>query len=83
MRKKIIIGSILFFILLFTQYITANAQIASQSTQVNSGEQFSITVTSDISLSAYTIQANYPGLELVNSSGGTGAGTATISNALA
>ena len=83
MRKKIIIGSILFFILLFTHYITANAQIASQSTQVNSGEQFSITVISDISLSAYTIQASYPGLELVNSSGGTGAGTATISNALA
>ena len=83
MRRKIIIGSILFFILVFTHYITVNAQIASQSAQVNSGEQFSITVTSDISLSAYTIQASYPGLELVNSSGGTGAGTATISNALA
>lgn len=84
MKKKLIICSILFAIIIFGFYITSNATISSQSKQVNSGEQFSVTVTSDISLSSYSVKAeSYSGLTFVTSSGGVGAGGTSISNALA
>lgn len=84
MKNKLKIGIAVFFIIIFGYYIKSNAAISAQSKQVNSGEQFSINVTSDISLSAYSVKAqSYNGLEFVGSSGGTGSGTTTISNALA
>lgn len=84
MKNKLKIGIAVFFIIIFGYYIKSNAAISAQSKQVNSGEQFSINVTSDISLSAYSVKVqSYNGLEFVGSSGGTGSGTTTISNALA
>lgn len=84
MKKKLIICSILFAIIIFGCYITSNATISSQSKQVNSGEQFSVTVTSNVSLSSYSVKAeSYSGLTFVTSSGGVGAGGTSISNALA
>ena len=84
MKNKLKIGIVVFFIIIFGYYIKSNAAISAQPKQVNSGEQFSINVTSDISLSAYSVKAqSYNGLEFVGSSGGTGSGTTTISNALA
>lgn len=84
MKNKLKIGIAVFFIIIFGYYIKSNAAISAQSKKVNSGEQFSINVTSDISLSAYSVKAqSYNGLEFVGSSGGTGSGTITISNALA
>lgn len=84
MKNKLKIGIAVFYIIIFGYYIKSNAAISAQSKQVNSGEQFSINVTSDISLSAYSVKAqSYDGLEFVGSSGGTGSGTTTISNALA
>lgn len=84
MRNKITIGIIIFLIILFGYCITSNATISSQSKQVNSGEEFSITVTSDIPLGAYNVTVSgYSGLEFRGSSGGTGAGGTSISNALA
>lgn len=84
MKNKLKIGIAVFFIIISGYYIKSNAAISAQSKQVNSGEQFSINVTSDISLSAYSVKAqSYNGLEFVGSSGGTGSGTTTISNALA
>lgn len=84
MKNKVKISLFVFFIILFGYYIKSNAAILAQSKQVNSGEQFSVNVTSDTSLSAYSVKAqSYDGLEFVGSSGGTGSGTTTISNALA
>ena len=83
MRNKITIGIIIFLIILFGYCITSNAAISAQSKQVNSGEEFSITVTSDIPLGAYNVKIDsYSGLTFVTSSGGTGAGGVSISNAL-
>ena len=83
MRNKITIGIIIFLIILFGYCITSNATISSQSKQVNSGEEFSITVSSDIPLGAYNVKVDsYSGLTFVTSSGGTGAGGTSISNAL-
>ena len=83
MQTKIKICVIMFFVILFGYYIKSEASISAQSKQVNSGEQFSISITSDISLSAYSVKAvSFPGLDFVSSTGGTGTGTETISNAL-
>lgn len=84
MKNKVKISLFVFFIILFGYYIKSNAAILAQSKQVNSGEQFSVNVTSDTSLSAYSVKVqSYDGLKFVGSSGGTGSGTTTISNALA
>lgn len=84
MRNKITIGIIIFLIILFGYCITSSATISSESKQVNSGEQFSITVTSNISLASYNVKVeSYSGLDFVTSTGGTGAGGTSISNALA
>ena len=86
MKNKLLICSILFFVIVFGYYISSNATISSQSKQVNSGEQFSLTVTSNIALGSYSIKAeNYSGLTFVTSSapaGAAGIGETTISNAL-
>ncbi len=84
MKNKVKISLFVFFIILFGYYIKSNAAILAQSKQVNSGEQFSVNVTSDVSLASYSVKAqNYDGLEFVGSSGGIGSGTTTISSALA
>lgn len=84
MKNKVKISLFVFFIILFGYYIKSNAAILAQSKQVNSGEQFSVNVTSDVSLASYSVKAqSYDGLEFVGSSGGIGSGTTTISSALA
>lgn len=84
MKNKVKISLFVFFIILFGYYIKSNAAILAQSKQVNSGEQFSVNVTSDVSIASYSVKAqSYDGLEFVGSSGGIGSGTTTISSALA
>lgn len=83
MKNKIGLGIIVFCIILFGYCIISNAAISTQSIEINSGEQFSLNVSSDVSLGAYSVKAeSYSGLTFVTSSGGTGKGTTTISNAL-
>lgn len=83
MKNKIILGVIIFFAILFGYCITSEAAIKASSQQVDSGKEFSITVTSDISLaSAKVTVTNYSGLTFVTSSGGSaGNGTLTVSKA--
>ena len=82
MKSKLRIFILIFSIILFGYCIKSNAAISAESKQVNSGEQFSVTVTSDVPLVSYKVQLNgYSGLQFVTSSGGTGAGGAIISNA--
>lgn len=84
MKNKVKISLFVFYIILFGYYIKSNAAILAQSKQVNSGEQFSVNVTSDVSIASYSVKAqSYDGLEFVGSSGGIGSGTTTISSALA
>ncbi len=82
MKTKLRIFILIFSIILFGYCIKSNATISTESKQVNSGEQFSVTVTSDVPLVSYKVQlTGYSGLQFVTSSGGTGAGGTTISNA--
>lgn len=82
--KKIIKIIITFLFLIATYNVVSKAAISATSKTVNSGENFSISVTSNVSVSAYTVKAtDYSGLTFVTSSGGTGAGTTTISDAKA
>ncbi len=82
--KKIIKIIITFLFLIATYNVVSKAAISATSKTVNSGENFSIAVTSNVSVSAYTVKATgYSGLTFVTSSGGTGAGTVTISDAKA
>lgn len=82
MKSKLRICIIIFFIILFGYCIKSNATISTESKQVNSGEQFSITVSSDIPVVSYKIDVTgYSGLQFITSSGGTGAGGTSISNA--
>lgn len=82
--KKIIKIIITFLFLIVTYNVVSKAAISATSKTVNSGENFSISVTSNVSVSAYTVKATgYSGLTFVTSSGGTGAGTTTISDAKA
>lgn len=82
MKSKLRIFILIFSIILFGYCIKVNATISTESKQVNSGEQFSVTVTSDVPLVSYKVQlTGYSGLQFVTSSGGTGAGGTTISNA--
>ena len=86
MKNKIKISMIIFFIMIFGYCIVSNAAISTspKSKEVQSGEQFTISVTSDVSLASYSVKVELQsGLTFVTSEGGTGAGTTTISNALA
>ena len=83
MKSKIKLGILMFIIILFGYCITSNAAISVQSKEVNSEEQFSISITSDVPLISYTTSVgDHSGLTFVGSSGGAGEGTKTISNAL-
>lgn len=82
--KKVVKIIITFLFLIATYNVVSKAAISATSKAVNSGESFSVSVTSNVSVSAYTVKATgYSGLTFVTSSGGTGAGTTTISDAKA
>lgn len=84
MNKKIIKILLIFAFILISYNVISNAGISSTSTTIQSGEQVSILVSSDIQLSAYTVKVTgHSGLEFVTSSGGSGAGTTSISDAKA
>ncbi len=82
--KKVLKVVLTFLFVIATYNVVSKAAISATSKTVNSGETFSISVTSNVSVSAYTVKATgYSGLTFVTSSGGTGAGTTTISDAKA
>lgn len=84
MKSKIKIGIIVFLTIILGYCVQSNAAISTQSKEVQSGEQFTISVTSNVSLASYSIKAeSYAGLTFITSTGGTGEGTTSISNALA
>ena len=84
MKNKIKVGIIVVLMIVFGYCIVSNAAISVDSKQVNSGEEFTISIKSDVSLASYSIKAEtYSGLTFVTSTGGTGAGTVSVSNALA
>ena len=83
MKRKLKIV-LTFIFLMLTYNVVSNAAISATNKTVNSGESFSVSVTSNVSLSAYTVRTtSYNGLTFVTSSGGTGAGSTTISDAKA
>ena len=83
MRKKLILGITIFLAILFGYCTTSQAAILVTNKQVNSEEQFNINITSDVSLISYKVVVdNHSGLTFINSSGGAGAGTKKVSNAL-
>lgn len=83
MFKKNIIKII--FIMIFAIFINttvSNAAIYAQNKTVNAGENFSILITSNIPVVSYKVTMNGTGgLTFVSSSGGTGAGSYTITDA--
>ena len=84
MKNKIKIGIIVFLMIVFGYSIVSNAAISTESKEVKSGEQFTIQVTSDVSLASYSVKVESDsGLTFVTSKGGTGEGTTSVSNALA
>ena len=84
MNKKVIKIVLIFAFILISYNVISNAGISSTSATIQSGEQVSILVSSDTQLSAYTVKVTgHSGLEFVTSSGGSGAGTTSISDAKA
>ena len=82
--KKTLKILLIFMFLIITYNVTSKAAISATNKTVNSGDTFSVSVTSNVSVSAYTVKATgYSGLSFVTSSGGTGAGSTTISDAKA
>lgn len=82
--KKIIKIFLMFAFIVVTYNVVSNAAISATSKTINSGENVSILVTSNIQLSAYTVKVTgYNGLTFVTSSGGSGAGTTCVSDAKA
>ena len=82
--KKTIKVCLMFVFIILTYNVVSKASISATSKTVNSGENVSIVVTSNVQLSAYTVSAtSYNGLTFLTSSGGSGAGTTSISDAKA
>lgn len=82
--KKTIKIFLMFLFIVATYNVVSKAAISATSKTVNSGENVSILVTSNVQLSAYTVKVTgYNGLTFVTSSGGSGAGTTSISDAKA
>lgn len=82
--KKTIKIFLMFVFIVATYNVVSKAAISATSKTVNSGENVSILVTSNVQLSAYTVKVTgYNGLTFVTSSGGSGAGTTSISDAKA
>ena len=84
MKVKILKILLLTILIIALYNVTSNAAISATSSTVNSGENVSISIQSNIPVISYTVTVdNYGGLTLVSSSGGTGEGTGTITNASA
>ena len=84
MIKRTIKIFIMFMFIVATYNVVSKAAISAASKTVNSGENVSILVTSNVQVSAYTVRVTgYDGLTFVTSSGGSGAGTTSISDAKA
>ena len=84
MKKIFLKISVIALFILLINTKTSNAAISASSKTVNSGENVSILVTSDVPILSYKVtMSNNSGLTFVTSSGGTGAGTATITDAKA
>jgi len=82
MLKKIVSILILLLIIGCVYSIESNAAIVASSKTVNSGEEVTVSVTSNVPLTSYSVSvANLGGLTFVNSSGGTGAGGQKITGA--
>lgn len=81
-KNKILSAIILTFLILILSKNESNAAISASSKTVNSGESVSISISSNIPVCSYIItMTSDGGLTFVNSSGGTGAGTKTITDA--
>ena len=84
MKVKILKILLLTILIIALYNVTSNAAISATSSTVNSGENVSISIQSNIPVISYAVTVdNYGGLTLVSSSGGTGEGTGTITNASA
>lgn len=82
MKVKILRILLLTILIIALYNVTSNAAISATSSTVNSGENVSISISSNIPVLSYAVTVtNNGGLTLVNSSGGTGEGTSTITNA--
>jgi len=82
MLKKIVRILILLLVIVCIYSIESNAAIVASSKTVNSGENVTVSVTSNVPLTSYSVSVtNLGGLTFVNSSGGTGAGGQKITGA--
>ena len=82
MKVKILRILLLTILIIALYNVTSNAAISATSSTVNSGENVSISISSNIPVLSYAVTVtNNGGLTLINSSGGTGEGTSTITNA--
>lgn len=83
MERKIKLGlCILIFLGICGIFNVSKAAISSSNATVSPGQNVSISVTSNVGLGSYRVTlTSLGGCTLVNSSGGTGAGGSTISNA--
>ena len=84
MIKKNLKIFIIFIAIVLGYTITSKAAISASSKEVESGGKVSVLVTSDVPVSAYSVTlTGSNGLTFVTSTGGTGAGGHTISDAKA
>lgn len=78
---KIFFTFIFTFIFMLGTKVTSNAAVSASSKTVNSGENVSISITSNPGVASYAVTVtDLGGLTFVTSSGGTGAGTKTITD---
>ena len=81
-KKNFLKILIIAFFMIIINATISKAAISASSTTVNSGERIQISVSSNIAVSAYRLtMTNNGGLTFITSSGGEGAGTATITDA--
>jgi len=82
MKNKIFSVLILMLCFICAGTIISSAAISVNSVTVDSGGKATVSVTSNVPVLSYKVTAtSYSGLTLTSSSGGTGAGTATITDA--
>ena len=84
MLKRIIRSLIMTFLLIGLYQITSSAALSVNSASVESEETVTISVNSDVAVKSYKVSVtSNSGLTFISSSGGTGSGTTTITNATA
>lgn len=80
--KKLIKVLGIFIFTMFAYVAFSDAAISASSSTVNSGGEATISITSDVAVVSYSVTAtDLGGTTFVTSSGGTGAGTTTITDA--